>query len=580
MKSIHHKVRLKGLFYQIYKRMYKSAAKQEGFIFSILVFIKYRYLWRIRDCYLPAYILEGVEKKGNRKIRILFCGDRANLFYISNLFFLKRPKYNFVGEWSISKLDEVVSLFCRETDLVVVKTDQFFSNFLNRKGFVTVPAWVRMQMDISKPLEEIVKGFKKSAKEDVRKIKQHGYSFEISKSEDKFNLFFYNIRQPYFRNRIGEQALSGSENYHEIHNAFRYGRLFLVKDKDRDVPGFIVVNRGKVARPHFMGIKERPYFNQTAGSALFYLFMLWAKKQGFKVLDFGFTRAFLSNGAFRFKRKWGMHVKISHGFNGVFGFKVNDFESETIYNFFENNPFIYINRGKLNGFVFVRNSVSPSEEQAIYQRYFTPGLKGLYIISGEDKLKDFLRTFKGWKDLEFKREKLGTVMLTDKNMVEKAAEEYKLNRRYMSIYRFLVEEFPDLKKIVFRTLSVTLPQLKNRGFDVEKVDDELLKDVFSVFREKGFSKEGIPVLLEYILSHDTKDVKKSAEMCGLYPISLENAEKIIEQIVSERKEFVRENGLKSFKPLMGVTMKSLGGRVDGEVVSEILKSKIKMIIEE
>ena len=69
-------------------------------------------------------------------------------------------------------------------------------------------------------------------------------------------------------------------------------------------------------------------------------------------------------------------------------------------------------------------------------------------------------------------------------------------------------------------------------------------------------------------------------MCGLYPISLENAEKIIEQIVSERKEFVRENGLKSFKPLMGVTMKLLGGRVDGEVVSEILKSKIKMIIEE
>ncbi|HHH80310.1 MAG TPA: hypothetical protein ENL13_05355, partial [Thermoplasmatales archaeon] len=35
-----------------------------------------------------------------------------------------------------------------------------------------------------------------------------------------------------------------------------------------------------------------------------------------------------------------------------------------------------------------------------------------------------------------------------------------------------------------------------------------------------------------------------------------------------------------FKPLMGVTMKSLGGRVDGKVVSEILKSKIKMIIEE
>ncbi|HEC81079.1 MAG TPA: GNAT family N-acetyltransferase [Thermoplasmatales archaeon] len=573
-----HEKKVINVLQEIYKKIYRLAAKKEGLPFSLILSIKYNYLWRIRDFYLPVYTMEGTEKTGGKRIRVLFCGDKPSMLYMSNLLFSEKPEFKFIGRWNIFRLDKVIFLFYNKTDLTIVKTDCVFSNFLNKKGFITIPAWVRMKKDVSVPFEEVVRGFKKSAKEDVRKVKQHGYSYEITKSDDKFNLFFYNIRQPYFRNRMGEQALPGSENYHELHNAFRYGKLFLVKDNEKYVAGFIVITKGKVARPHFMGIVEQPYFHQAAGSALFYLFMLWAKKQGFKVLDFGLTRAFLNNGAFRFKRKWRMHVGIGRGFHGVFGFKINNFKTKAVYDFFENNPFIYIDRGKLKGFVFVRNNVSSSEKQAIYKRYFTPGLECLYIINGEKKLKELLKKFKGWRDVESKRKKLNIILLNDKNRVEEDVEEYTLNREYQAVYKALVEDFPEYKKLIFRTLTVTLPQLKKKGFDVEKVDVGMLKNVFSVFKEKRFSKEGIPVLLNYILSHNIRDVEKAVQMCGLNHVSLEDAEKIIEQIVSDRKKFVRENGLESFKPLMGVVMKSLGGRVDGKVASEMLKSKIKEVM--
>ena len=58
-----------------------------------------------------------------------------------------------------------------------------------------------------------------------------------------------------------------------------------------------------------MGIIEHPFFNQAAGSALIYLFICWAKKQGFNTIHFGLTRPFLNDGSLRFKRKWGIAIK-------------------------------------------------------------------------------------------------------------------------------------------------------------------------------------------------------------------------------------------------------------------------------
>jgi len=46
---------------------------------------------------------------------------------------------------------------------------------------------------------------------------------------------------------------------------------------------------------------------------------------------------------------------------------------------------------------------------------------------------------------------------------------------------------------------------------------------------------------------------------------------LIEQLVVERSEFVREEGLHAVGPLMGVLMKDLRGKMSGEEVSRMLR---------
>jgi len=54
---------------------------------------------------------------------------------------------------------------------------------------------------------------------------------------------------------------------------------------------------------------------------------------------------------------------------------------------------------------------------------------------------------------------------------------------------------------------------------------------------------------------------------------------IINDIVAQKMDFIREKGMYAFKPLMGLVMKKLRGKVDGKIVSEKLRRKIEEILE-
>ncbi|MGB2825935.1 MAG: GatB/YqeY domain-containing protein, partial [Thermoplasmata archaeon] len=74
------------------------------------------------------------------------------------------------------------------------------------------------------------------------------------------------------------------------------------------------------------------------------------------------------------------------------------------------------------------------------------------------------------------------------------------------------------------------------------------------------------------------DVSKAVEHVGVGTVDKETLEALCERVVTEREEFIRERGMASLGPLMGVVMKELRGKVDGQVISEALKEKIKRLL--
>ena len=147
---------------------------------------------------------------------------------------------------------------------------------------------------------------------------------------------------------------------------------------------------------------------------------------------------------------------------------------------------------------------------------------------------------------------------------------------YEKDFEFIVKKFPKFENIVARTILNTIPELEKEGVDAEKINLEMLLNVFSALKEGKFAKEGIPELLKYLSSNPRSSIDRAIKDCGLARIDLREVEKLIEDIISSRKDFITQRGVEnSFNPIMGLVMQRLRGKVDGKLISDILKKKLE-----
>ena len=56
-----------------------------------------------------------------------------------------------------------------------------------------------------------------------------------------------------------------------------------------------------------------------------------------------------------------------------------------------------------------------------------------------------------------------------------------------------------------------------------------------------------------------------------------NVEEAIDAIIADKLDFIKDKGMASVGPLMGMVMAKLGGSADGKLVNSILLEKIKKI---
>jgi len=75
-------------------------------------------------------------------------------------------------------------------------------------------------------------------------------------------------------------------------------------------------------------------------------------------------------------------------------------------------------------------------------------------------------------------------------------------------------------------------------------------------------------------------VEEAIKNTGLGGLSEKDVESVVEKILEEKKEFVKEKGKNAFAPLMGLVMRELRGKADGETISSILERKIKEMLSE
>ncbi|MFX0211792.1 MAG: GatB/YqeY domain-containing protein, partial [Candidatus Hodarchaeota archaeon] len=129
--------------------------------------------------------------------------------------------------------------------------------------------------------------------------------------------------------------------------------------------------------------------------------------------------------------------------------------------------------------------------------------------------------------------------------------------------------------VVVTALTQTIIALSREKVPIENLSDELMLEIFEALSEGQFSKEALPEVMTAVVNKPRQTLSKTLTDLGLSALSQEKLKRIIEKILDERIEFLKERGIAAHGPLMGILMKEVRGKVDGKLVAQMLKKEIR-----
>ena len=328
-------------------------------------------------------LLQGKEKWGGDSLTTLFLGDERGVLNLSNLLYSEEPVKERLGKIFIWRIKSRINLDLPRTDLIFIKIDGLFSRFLSRQGFIIIPELILFMVDISKPLPEILKLSKnKSMRENLREMRRHNYSYEMTQDPAKFEYFYHQMYLPYVTKRYEELAFI--TGFQDMERAFKKGLLLLIKRGNDYIAGNILKMDHDTVFSVSLGIKggETKYLKEGVLIACNYFTILWAKDKGYKWFDIGHSIPFFKDGLFNYKKSLGMGIKISTRVRTVLGMKICNFH-QGVRNFLEKSPFIFIDQEKIKGLILVEQNhpLTLDEVQSLVKTYSIPGLDCMVILS-------------------------------------------------------------------------------------------------------------------------------------------------------------------------------------------------------
>ena len=148
---------------------------------------------------------------------------------------------------------------------------------------------------------------------------------------------------------------------------------------------------------------------------------------------------------------------------------------------------------------------------------------------------------------------------------------------YEDEFELLAKSFGN-PQVVARVYLNTYPELEKQGLDPSKLSIDAVREVMTHLKEGMFAKEAIPKILASVLENG-HGVGRALETLGVDSVEMDEVRMLCDRVVREKEKLIRERGVESsLGPLMGLVMKELRGRVDGKVISEILRERIEQLL--
>jgi glutamyl-tRNA(Gln) amidotransferase subunit E len=91
-------------------------------------------------------------------------------------------------------------------------------------------------------------------------------------------------------------------------------------------------------------------------------------------------------------------------------------------------------------------------------------------------------------------------------------------------------------------------------------------------------KESVVLIFERIMKGEAETVQQAIDILGIAVLNNDQLDKIISNIVENNLSVITQKGMGSLGMLMGRSMAILRGKVDGQKVNALLKTKLEEVL--
>ena len=116
-----------------------------------------------------------------------------------------------------------------------------------------------------------------------------------------------------------------------------------------------------------------------------------------------------------------------------------------------------------------------------------------------------------------------------------------------------------------------LPSLLREGIPIKKLSEKHFISIFKALKDSKISKEAIPeILKETALDNSYINNILEREM-----INEDELRIFVSKIVNDNKSLIDSKGENAVKPIMGIVMKEMRGKYDGQIIFETVKETLE-----
>ena len=169
------------------------------------------------------------------------------------------------------------------------------------------------------------------------------------------------------------------------------------------------------------------------------------------------------------------------------------------------------------------------------------------------------------------------LQIQNKYKINEQLSEQIFDSEYFELFEKICKNDKASPNFVASVLCSTITNLQRNDFDASLLKDNEIFDTFNLLNDNKISKESIEIIFKQIMSGKAVSVSEAIQNASIKNLTKEELSKILDVIIEDNLDKIKEDGMRSISSLMGLAMKQVRGQASGNLVNNLLSEKIKKL---